>query len=131
MKSLAEFLGVVDPLQPDVPAADAPSPTLSAKSFCREILQSADYRAHVLRCVLLDTLPAAIEMMLWDRAYGKLTNRVEVEDTTQALENLTPELVREKLEHTQRMLRLLDESRMNDVMPGFSEDEGPPDPSVH
>jgi hypothetical protein len=115
MQSLADVLGVQDPIKPGEPVAPAPSPKLTAKAFCKDILNSREYRESIMRRVIMDELPPAIECMLWDRAHGKTVERVEVKDRTESLEDLTPELVAQKLERVQRMLMLLQNARRSEV----------------
>lgn len=94
MKSLAEHLGVADPLKPDAPVSTPVKTT--AKTFCRDILASSQYRESLLRRILLDELPPAVECMLWERAHGKIPNRVEVDDVTNRMENWTAEQLEER-----------------------------------
>lgn len=109
--SLADTLGVQDPAQPAKPAAPAPSTKLTAKSFCKDILNSQEYRESILHRIIMGELPPAIECMLWDRAHGKTVERVEVKERGEALENLSPEVVEQRLERVQRMLMLLRNAR--------------------
>jgi hypothetical protein len=104
-QSLADFLGVQDPAKPDLPAQPAPSPKVTAKAFCKEILQTREYREALLRRIVMDELPPAVECMLWDRAHGKTVDKVEVKDTTDPLEELTIEQLEE------RAMRLLEAAR--------------------
>lgn len=90
MESLADFLGVHDLKGPDdKPVAEAPSPKLTAKEFCRRILASEEYRQSLLNRILLGELPPALEQMMWDRAHGKVVEKVEVRNPSNALESLT------------------------------------------
>ena len=88
-QSLADLLGVQDPQQPDFPVA--PSPKMTAKAFCKDIINTVQYRESLLRRIVMDTLPSAVECMLWDRAHGKTVEKVEVKDTSAPLERLTSE----------------------------------------
>lgn len=89
MKSLADTLGLND---------EKPKEKLkTAKALSREILQSDDYVASVKRRIQTDTLPAAVECKLYDYAYGKPVDRVEVKDTTENLEALTSEELEAKI----------------------------------
>lgn len=122
--SLADFLGVQDPVRPDLPAAAPPSRRLSAKDFALGILNSDEYRASIMRRVLLDELPPQIESLLYHYAHGKPVERVEVKDTTDPLEELSVEQLEE------RARRLLDVARSLRV----DEDEQAQqreEPSVH
>lgn len=66
-------------------------PKLTVKDFCRGVLNSTEYRESLYRRVLLDELPPAVECMMWDRAWGKTVEKVEIKDTTAPLEALTVE----------------------------------------
>jgi hypothetical protein len=44
----------------------------------------------------MDDLPPAVECKLWDYAYGKPVERMEVKDTTSTLSTLTPEQLEER-----------------------------------
>jgi hypothetical protein len=80
MKSLADILGVPDPQQPDAPVVPFELDLLSpdaAQTFSIEVLNSAQYRESLLRRILMDELPAAVECKLMDYAWGKPVERVE------------------------------------------------------
>lgn len=77
MKSLAEHLGVVDPQRPEEPAVDV-SEHVSIQEFCRGVLRSREYRESILRRVRLDTLPSAIETLLYHYAEGSPKSHVAV-----------------------------------------------------
>jgi hypothetical protein len=78
LQSLAEFLGVQDPLQPEAPIAlpDAHA-EMDDADFCKGVLASTQYRESILRRVLTDSLPPGVETMLWERAHGRVAQRVE------------------------------------------------------
>jgi hypothetical protein len=88
--SLADALGIPDPKEPNRPARPA-AQKMSRKDLCKQILASQEYRESLLRRIVLDALPPAVECMLWDRAEGKVAAKVEVKDTTNALEGMTVE----------------------------------------
>lgn len=104
-QSLAEFLGVADPLRPEAPVTPPPSPKLTVKAFCREILNSPQYRESILRRIIMDELPESIERMLWDRAHGKVVDRVEFKDMTDDVDEFNAE------QCEQEALRLLEVAR--------------------
>jgi uncharacterized small protein (DUF1192 family) len=108
-KSLAEFLGVADPMHPEKPiVGDPPSPNLNVRKFCRAILNSHQYRESLLRRVLMDALPESIERMIWDRAHGKVVDRVEVKNTSNALETMSVDELEQRalvLAETARRMR--------------------------
>jgi hypothetical protein len=75
--SLAEALGVTDPREPEKALASDLPDDETAESFARRVIHSREYRESLLRRVLLDELPAAVEALLWHYGYGKPTERVE------------------------------------------------------
>lgn len=78
MKSLAEHLGVVDPRDRDPEAKPLPALTeLTGVDFCEGVLNSREYRESILRRILLDDLPPAVELRLMDMGWGKPVDRVE------------------------------------------------------
>jgi hypothetical protein len=76
-KSLAEFLGTARPDlgEPTPPSADLESLTIA--DFCKGVLTSPEYRQSVLNRITLGTLPPAVEIRMYDYAYGKPPDRVE------------------------------------------------------
>lgn len=130
MKSLAEALGTVDPAQPEAPAPSITplSTKFTARDFCRAIINSPEYRLSLTQRIILGELPPAVECMIWDRASGKVVERMEFEDKTKRLED-NP---REVLEQKARVLNdLLDQLRMNDEMNAVLSEEDSGSPSVH
>lgn len=95
MKSLAEALGIKDPENPELEAPAHP-PKLTAKAFARGILDSAQYRESIRRRVLMGNLPPAVECKLYEYAYGKPIDKVEVRDTTDRLEDMSNEQLEAK-----------------------------------
>ena len=91
VQSLAEFLGTADPKQPGAPVAPAPSPKMTAKAFCKEILNTQQYRESLLRRILLDELPPAVECLLYHYAHGKPIEYVEIKDTTDDVDEMSVE----------------------------------------
>lgn len=90
MKSLADVLGLNTPSSATTEASTTPR-KLTAKAFSKAILESADYAASIQRRILADTLPPAVEVKLYEYAYGKPVDKVEVRDKTNPLEELTME----------------------------------------
>lgn len=76
-ESLADFLGVQDPQQPDRPVTDGASAKVSIKAFCADILDSRQYRESILRRIIMDSLPPAVECLLHHYANGKPVEHVE------------------------------------------------------
>ena len=98
LKTLADQLGPEH--DPAGAAAEAEAARLEAealalcttgKDFAEHLLQSKQYRESVMRRIVVDALPSAVEVMLFHYAYGKPVERVEVRDTNNSLENLTAE----------------------------------------
>jgi hypothetical protein len=98
LQSLADILGVADPTSPDVEVLDAPTPPtspttrsegkLTAKTLAREILNSKQYRESLMRRIVMDELPPAVECMLYHYAYGKPVENLQVKDVTNRFENV-------------------------------------------
>lgn len=94
MKSLAEDLGVIDPR----PAEKRPTDDFDqliditdAKEFCRRVLSSREFRQYILSGIVLNDLPPAVITRIMDHGWGKPIERLEVKDTTDEYEDLTPE----------------------------------------
>jgi hypothetical protein len=77
-QSLADLLGVPDPANPDRPVADPPPEKQTVQEFCKNVLRSREYRESLMRRILTDDLPPQIEMMLWDRAHGKMKDQLSL-----------------------------------------------------
>ena len=108
-QSLADLLGTVP-----APATHAAHvlelPPLRAshqtvRMFALSILNAAGYRESLLRRILLDALPSAVECLLYHYAYGKPVERVEVKDVTDPIGDFTAE------QCEARALRLLEVAR--------------------
>lgn len=133
-RNLAEALGVKNPLQDQTVPQPEPSPVgdMDARQFARFILNSTQYRESVLRRVLMDELPAAVETKLMDYAWGRPTERIQIDDKSSRLEDMTSEELEQRalyLATRARQLRMNDEST---ARPSGDEDDRPPrDPSIH
>lgn len=80
-KSLYDALHVEDPEFPDQQVAELdPQMKLTGKSFCRAIVESTEYRQSIVRRILADKLPAAVECKILDHAIGVPKQRVEMDD---------------------------------------------------
>lgn len=89
MRSLYESLGLDEQGQPkpegdDLPSFDASSPLTreektAARDLCRTIISSPQYRRSLVTRIVLGELPPALEVRLWDYAYGKPVERVAVD----------------------------------------------------
>jgi hypothetical protein len=95
-ESLADFLGAQDPERPNAPAPAPRSTKLSRKEYAREILSSQEYRQSLMNLIVLGELPPGLHVLLHHYAYGKPTDYVEVKDTTNRLEGLTPEQLEQR-----------------------------------
>lgn len=122
MQTLAEYLGSLDTDQPK-PVEQKPL-KVTVKDFCRGIIESPEYRMSISHRITLGTLPPAVETMIWDRAYGKTIEKVEIKDTTDPLEDFTIEQLQD------RARRLLAAAQaLSDGEPEMTTDER--DGSVH
>ena len=143
-RNLAEALGIKNPLVEEAKAKGRPEPDpvpvgeLNGRDLARYVLNSTQYRESILRRILFDELPPAVETKLMDYAWGRPTERVEINDNRSNLENLTTEELEQKalvLATLARQLRNRDAVRMNDVStdrPSEDEDDRPQsDPSIH
>lgn len=72
-------------------AVSAESAPKSARAISRKLLESSEYQASLIRRIASDSLPAAVECKLYDYAYGKPVDKVEIKDTTDSLEHMTSE----------------------------------------
>lgn len=95
-QSLADVLGVEDPLTREAPVVDIHPEKLTAKEFSRRILHSKEYRDSIIRRIYADELPPAIECRLYDYAFGRPVEKVEVADTTQKFTEYTIEQLEER-----------------------------------
>ena len=93
MKTIAEALGLEN--LPEQPSSEKSLP-LSAKTFSKGILNSEEYRASIRRRVITDTLPPAVECKLYEYAYGKPVDSVEVKTSSDTLSELTVEQLEAK-----------------------------------
>jgi hypothetical protein len=133
MKSLADVLGVRNPVADEATPDPAPPKRMSARAFSRSILSSQEYRASLMRRIVTDELPPALETRLYDYAYGQPVKRLEVKDTTppNRLSELSlQELEQRALFYADMLRRLQHEEPATPDAP--REDEPPPPPtSVH
>jgi hypothetical protein len=128
-ESLADFLGVRDPRKAD----DDKPKKITRKvisEFAREILSSEEYRASLLRRIFLDELPPAVELLLYHYAHGKPVEKVEVKDTTIAVENMTAEQCEERALFLVEYARRMREHENENALPD-DDDEPMPTTPVH
>lgn len=87
MQTLADFLAVIDPLNPDYQPRE-PEPDvcdLTGKEFATGVLNSREYRESIVRRIRLDELPSAVECKLMDHGWGKPVETVKHEGTVEIL----------------------------------------------
>jgi len=104
-QSLAEFLGLIDPLLPPEHQNPVPPPKMTAKALSKGILQSRTYYESILRRILLDTLPSAVELRLHDYAHGKPVEQIEVRELPADLSDLTSEQLKERARQVSERIR--------------------------
>jgi hypothetical protein len=80
---------------------------MTGKEFACAVLNSREFRKYIWDGVTLGIIAPGIITRLMDHGWGKPTEHVEFDDVTQRLEDLTPQVIAEKLERVQRMLHLL------------------------
>lgn len=88
MKTLDESLGLAQPATPTAEPA-VKTERLTAKEFSKRVLNSDEYLSSLKRRILADTLPPAVEVRLYEYAYGKPVERVDIRDKTNPLEGLS------------------------------------------
>jgi hypothetical protein len=89
--SLADVLGVPDPVEPDAKVEAEFDPNVDVTKFANAVLSSRQYRESVLRRIIMDELPPQIETLFYHYAKGKPVERFEVKDTTNPLEDMSVE----------------------------------------
>lgn len=123
-KTLEEALGLTT--EPE-PSPSEPKVKQTAKQLAKAILASPQYAESVRRRILADTLPAAVECRLYDYAYGKPVDKVEIKDTTERLEDLSTDELMARLEALKLATAALGHG--DGVVLGAMGDE--PGPAVH
>ena len=104
-KSLAEFLGANEPGQKaETKSLTAAQRRLTIKEFCKGILQSQEYRDSIVRRIMFDALPPAVEQLIYYYAEGKPVDRLEVDANVQSR---FEELTSEQLEARARQIMLI------------------------
>ena len=90
MKSLYDALHGEDPQVPTVDPLELVT-KLTGKNFSKAVVESKQYRQSIVRRIVTDTLPSAVECKLLDHAWGVPKQRLEIEDKTVSLEDQSPE----------------------------------------
>lgn len=111
-RNLAEMLGIQDPRldpnhqpQPEVPVVG----DLDAKAFARMVINSTQYRESIMRRILFDELPPAVETKLMDYAWGRPTERVEITDNRNRFEDMSSEQLEQHALYLASLLRQIQE----------------------
>ena len=65
---------------PGRPKGSIAQATLEIRAFCRSVVESADYRQKLYDDAVARRLSPAVELMLWDRAYGAVPKEIRVDD---------------------------------------------------
>lgn len=131
MKSLAEHLGIEPLLPKDEPEQhrdEAFNAEMTDRDFCRGILMSKTYRESIQRRILIDDLPSAVELMLYDRAFGTRKDQLEVTKKESPVSDWSDDdLVQRELMLVREMQR-----RRREAEPGESPGENSSSPAkVH
>lgn len=108
MKSLAETLGLGVPESSDKPKPDLKR--LSAKKFAELVLDSPEYLDSLRRRITTDTLPAAIEQLLYYYKHGKPVDKLDIRDKTNDLSGMSVEQLESKAIALAEKARQLKES---------------------
>ncbi len=66
--------------------------------FAQSMMDNATYRANLKERLQSGILPAMLEKQLWNYLYGKPADKIEVEFSTDALEDKSPEQLKAYLE---------------------------------
>ena len=65
---------------PGRPKGGIAQATLEIRAFCRSVVESAEYRQKLYDDAVARRLSPAVEMMLWDRAFGAVPKEVRIDD---------------------------------------------------
>lgn len=83
----------------------------SIATFCRELLNSAEYQQKLMEDLYARRLPVQLEVHMWDRAYGPIPRELKIEDVSTLP---TTDLL-------DRMRQILASTPTVDVLPGGEE----------
>ena len=114
MESLADFLERAS-LQGPSPLPSVGLRRVSIRELTRGILSSQEYRQSVVDRIKLGTIPAAVELVWYYYAEGKPTERVEIKDVTDDVDEMDAQACEreaERLTELARALRLESESSL-------------------
>lgn len=120
------MLGVQDPQALDnVVQVSAKNFRMTARAFCKEILDSRQYRESLLRRIITDSLPPAVEQLLYYYANGKPVERVEVKETTADLSSLSPAQIEARLLHLAQLARRMQLPKNDVAVPAKADVDAP------
>lgn len=86
--------------------------TREAREAARRILDSPEYKASIMRRIGNDTLPPAVEVMLWNYRYGKPKENVSVSfEEVEALAGATDEQLESRVHGLLQMVREVREAQ--------------------
>ncbi len=77
--------------------------------FAKKLLDSPTYIVLLKEQLESGTLPAMLVKRLWDYAYGKPAEKIQVEVTTESLEDKTPEQLQAYMEELMTLAASLEE----------------------
>ncbi len=77
--------------------------------FAKELLDSPTYIALLKDQLESGTLPAMLVKRLWDYAYGKPAEKIQVEMTAESLEDKTPEQLQAYMRELMTLAQSLEE----------------------
>lgn len=87
--------------------------TREIAAFCRSVVDSAEYRQRLYDDAVGRKLSPAVEMMLWDRAYGPVPKELKIADVSTLPTN----------DLLDRMRQILADTPTVDVLPGGEESD--------
>lgn len=124
MKTLFESLGFDNDEMPESSLSENSLTDISGEDFCKRIVNSPEYRISLLSRIANGRLAPAVECRILEHAWGKVTDKLEVKQTSNDLEHLSAEKLEERalyLANLARNLRRNDTNEMNDDEPTDSE----------
>lgn len=126
-KTLAEMLGHDVQVPTD---DDQDIEQLSGPQFAKMILGSSEYRKSLINRIILGELPAQVECLLYHHAFGKPIERLEVEDKTPSLENVSKKELELRAAYLLDLARGLPEQE-DDCLSSIEDERALPDPIIH
>ena len=68
---------------PGRPKGTISKATLEVRAFCRSVVESPEYRQRLFDDLIERRVSPAVELMLWDRAFGAVPKELRIEDVTE------------------------------------------------